>query len=83
MKFTVPTSNPRLTAKAITSIDNFEEIESMLPTAQEMMDDLSERSDSTEDERTFHRKGSMDNLKELLMMLERDSIDNKSASLKS
>ena len=67
MKFAVPTASTKLSSKAITNIHEFEEIESLLPTAQELKDD--------EDRGTFQRKGSRrtrENLNELLEMLERD-----------
>lgn len=81
MKFTVQTNNPRLTAKAISSIDCFEEIESMLPTAQEMLDDLSHISGNMDDKTGF-RRSSMDNLNELLQMLEKDSVCAKAAAIR-
>lgn len=82
MKFTVQTNKTRLTAMAITSIDRFEEIESILPTAQEMTDIYSFYGSSDEqDTLSLNKKCSMDKLNELLQMLEKDATNNIDAGV--
>lgn len=69
---------PGDTAKAMTSFDNFEEIESMLPSAQELMDDISDVKKGSKGK--IPRRNSRDMLHEILMALE-EELTNDAADV--
>ncbi|KAL3788794.1 hypothetical protein HJC23_006247 [Cyclotella cryptica] len=79
MKFVQDSSSfPGNTAKAITCFDNFEEIESMLPSAQELMDDISDIKQGNKGK--LPRRNSRDMLHEILKVLE-EELTNDAADV--
>jgi serine phosphatase RsbU (regulator of sigma subunit) len=69
---------PGDTARAMTSFDNFEEIESMLPSAKELMDDISDVKQGSKGK--LPRRNSRDMLHEILQALE-EELTNDAADV--
>jgi hypothetical protein len=61
---------PGDTARAMACFDNFEEIESMLPSAKELMDDISDVKQESKGK--LPRRNSRDMLHEILQALEEE-----------